>query len=173
MKWDGRERPRAVRCHRDSGINKAAFLLRLPKKWVLIAPRTSLIGRPAGDTLCLQRVTSQMASSPPRHASGTREVFYGGLPYYRFCVSFNCCSSRFSWLHSQAVQRCGSGFWGAVSSTHVLVSGTGTPRISHISAYAAYQGGLVVSYSPGRPVITPKIGHWSVSYCLDGVLYLE
>ena len=26
------------------------------------------------------------------------------------CVSFNYVYSRFSWLHSQVVQRCGSGF---------------------------------------------------------------
>ena len=53
-----------------------------------------------------------------------REVFDDGLPYYSVCVSFNYFCSRYSWLHSLAVQRCGSGFWGAASSTHVLVSGT-------------------------------------------------
>ena len=41
--------------------------------------------------------------STPRHAGGKREVFDGGLPYIRVCVSFNYFSSRFSWLHSQAV----------------------------------------------------------------------
>ena len=34
--------------------------------------------------------------------------------------------------------------------------GAGFPRISHISAYAAHQGGLVLWYGLGRPVITPK-----------------
>ena len=48
-----------------------------------------------------------------------------GLPYYRVCVSFTYFSSRFSRLHSQAVQRCGSGFGGAASSIHGLVRGTG------------------------------------------------
>ena len=49
--------------------------------------------------------------SPPRHAGGTREVFDGGSPYYSASVSFNYFSSSFSWLNSQAVQRCGgSGF---------------------------------------------------------------
>ena len=48
--------------------------------------------------------------SPPRHAGGTRDVFDGCLPYYSVCVSFNDVSSRFSWLHSEAVQGCGSGF---------------------------------------------------------------
>ena len=40
----------------------------------------------------------------------------------------------------------------------------GFPRISHISAYyATHQGGLVVlRYGLGRPVITPKMGNWSV-----------
>ena len=32
----------------------------------------------------------------------------------------------------------------------------GFPRTSHISAYAAHQGGLVLWYGLGRPVITPK-----------------
>ena len=40
--------------------------------------------------------------------------------------------------------------------------GPGFPRISHISAYAAHQGGLVLWYDLGRPVITSEIGHWSV-----------
>ena len=73
--------------------------------------------------------------TPPRHAAGSREVFDGGLPYhsaflrlappprwryagdlhdglpyYSVCVSLKYFYSRFSWLHSQAVQRCGGGF---------------------------------------------------------------
>ena len=32
----------------------------------------------------------------------------------------------------------------------------GFPRISHISAYAAHQGGLVLWYGLGRPVTTSK-----------------
>ena len=48
--------------------------------------------------------------SPPRHTGGARQVLTGGLPYSSICVSVNSFSSRFSWLHSQAVQRCGSGF---------------------------------------------------------------
>ena len=102
------------------------------------------------------------------------------LPYDSVYVSFNYFSWRFSWLHSQAVQRCGSGFWGAASSTHAIVGATGIfpyspyfcicgssvwasvmvrPWIPHISAYAAHQGGLVLWYGLGRPVITSKIGH--------------
>ena len=79
--------------------------------------------------------TSPFFVSPPGHADGTWEGFdgglschsaflsrppatlavrgrflTGGLPYYSVCVSFNYFSSRFSWHHSQAVQRCGSGF---------------------------------------------------------------
>ena len=38
-------------------------------------------------------------------------------------------------LRCLAVQRCGSGFWGAASSTHVLVRGIGVSMISHNSAY--------------------------------------
>ena len=40
-------------------------------------------------------------------------------------------------------------------------------RISHIAAYAAYQGGLVLWYGLGRPVITSEIGNWSV-FVLSG-----
>ena len=49
-------------------------------------------------------------SPPPRHAGGSREVFDGGLLHCSVCVPFNYFSSRFSWLHSQDVQRCGDGF---------------------------------------------------------------
>ena len=45
----------------------------------------------------------------PRHTGGTRQLLTDGLLPYSVCVSFKF-SSRFSWLHSQAVQRCGSGF---------------------------------------------------------------
>ena len=34
--------------------------------------------------------------------------------------------------------------------------------MSHISAYAAHQGGLVLWYGLGRPVIAPKIGYWFI-----------
>ena len=50
------------------------------------------------------------SSRSPRHTGGTRQVFDGWFVLYVVCVSFNNVSSRFSWLHSQAVQRCGSGF---------------------------------------------------------------
>ena len=45
---------------------------------------------------------------------------------------------------------------------HGLVRGTGIYRISHIAAYAAHQGGLVLWYDLGRPAITSGIGNWSV-----------
>ena len=41
------------------------------------------------------------------------------------------------------------------------------PRKSHISAYPAHQGGLVLRYGLGRSVITPKIGNWSVFVLLE------
>ena len=44
----------------------------------------------------------------------------------------------------------------------VLLGDPGFPQISHISAYAAHQGGLVLWYGLGRPVITSEIGNWSV-----------
>ena len=44
----------------------------------------------------------------------------------------------------------------------VLLGELGFPRISHISAYAAPQGGLVSWYGLGRPVFTSEIGNWPV-----------
>ena len=38
----------------------------------------------------------------------------------------------------------------------------GFPPISHVSAYADLQGGLVLWYGLGRPVITSEIGKSSV-----------
>ena len=56
--------------------------------------------------ICL--IIPPSSSRPARHAGGAREVFDGGLPCCSVCVfAFNYFSSRFSWLHSQAVQRCG------------------------------------------------------------------
>ena len=102
--------------------------------------------------------------SPPRHAGGPREVLTVVCLMIAPAFSFNCISSRFSWLHSLAVQGCGSGFWGAASSTHNLVSGIGiSPYFPYISAYAAYQGGLALWYGLQRPVTTSKqVSNWSV-----------
>ena len=47
----------------------------------------------------------------------------------------------------------------------------GFPPISHVYAYAAHQGGLVLWYYLERPETTPKIRNWSVFVLLDGVLY--
>ena len=44
-------------------------------------------------------------------------------------------------------------------------------RISHISAYAAYQGGLVLLYGLGRRVIASKWALGPFLYCLDDVSY--
>ena len=71
-----------------------------------------------------------------------------GLPSYSVCVPFNYFFAFF-WLRSQDVQRCGSGLFGAACSIHGLDRGTGFPRISHISAYAAHQGELVLWYGLG------------------------
>ena len=71
-------------------------------------PATLVVRGRLFTVVCL--IIAPSSSRPPRHAGGTREVFDCGLPYYGACVSFNYSSSRFSWLHSEAVQRCGSGF---------------------------------------------------------------
>ena len=54
---------------------------------------------------------------------------------------------------------------------HGLVRRTGIPRISRNSAYATHQGGLVLWYGLGRPVITSEIGNWSVFVLLGWRLY--
>ena len=43
------------------------------------------------------------------------------------------------------------------------------PRTSRIVAQAAHQGGPVLLYCLTRPENYPKIGNWSILYCLDGV----
>ena len=72
---------------------------------------------------------SPFLSRPPHHTGGTRQVLTGGLPFSSVCVSFNYFASPFSWLYSQAVKRCGYGFFGAASSTHGLVE-PGLPELS-------------------------------------------
>ena len=69
---------------------------------------TLTIGGRVLTVVCL--AIAPFSSRPPRHTGGTRQVLTGSLPSYSVCVSFSYFSSRFSWLHSQAVQRCGSGF---------------------------------------------------------------
>ena len=48
--------------------------------------------------------------APPTTLAVRDRFLTGGLHYYSVCVFFNYFSSRFSWLHSQAGERCGSGF---------------------------------------------------------------
>ena len=56
IKRDGRE-PRIVRCHHDSGNNKAASLLRLPRAKVSNHHGLAKLADLQGDTLCLRPVT--------------------------------------------------------------------------------------------------------------------
>ena len=100
-------------------------------------------------------------SSRPPATLAVRGSFYGVLPYYRVCVSSITFLRVFPGFIAKPF-RGGSGFCGAASSTHGLVSGTGIRRISHISAYAAHQGGLVIWYGLGRPVLLSGIGNRSV-----------
>ena len=57
----------------------------------------------------------------------------------------------------------------------VLLVRPGFIQISHISAYAAHQGGLVLRYGLRRPVISSEIGNWSVFVlfgwrCIFGII---
>ena len=92
----------------------------------------------------------------PLEGTKTAQRWLGRRAFNQIVVE-DCFHSRFPsfWLPNLAVQRCGSGFCGAASSTYVLVE-PGFPQISHISAYAAHQGGLVLWYGLGRPVVTPN-----------------
>ena len=58
MRWEGRE-PFPFRCHHDSGINKAASLLRLLSSKVSKHHRLAKKADLEGDTLCLRPVTLQ------------------------------------------------------------------------------------------------------------------
>ena len=76
--------------------------------------------------------------------------------------SFNCSSSRFSWLLNLAVQRCRSGFRGATSSTHVLVSGTGiSPKFPYfcICSSSGWASAIVRPWKAGD---YPKIRNYSI-----------
>ena len=76
--------------------------------------------------------------------------------------SFNCFSSQSSWLHSLAVQMCGSGFWGAASSTHGLVSGTGmSPNFPYLCICGS-SGWASVMVRPLKAGNYLKIGNWYV-----------
>ena len=55
-------------------------------------------------------VIAPFSSRPPATLAVRGRFLTGGLPNYSVCVSFDYFSSRFTRLHSQAVQRCGSGF---------------------------------------------------------------
>ena len=119
-------RPTMVACGRAltlvSLVIASAFSFKSPF-FVSPPPATPAVRGRFLTVVCL--FIAFFSSRPLRHAGGTREVLDGDLPYYSVYVSFNYFSSRLSRLHSQAVQMCGSGFRGAASSTHDLVSGAG------------------------------------------------
>ena len=58
-----------------------------------------------------------------------------------------------SWLHSQAVRGVGVGFEEPHLRLMVYFVESEFPRISHIFAYEAHQGGLVLRYGLERPLI--------------------
>ena len=68
---------------------------------------------PRGTVGCatfLFRVGFRLPSPQPRHAAVRGRVFTAVCLIIAPAFSFNCFSSRFSWLHNLTVQRCGSGF---------------------------------------------------------------
>ena len=100
--------------------------------------------------------------APPRHTGGTRQVLTDGLPSYSVSVSFNYLLHVFPGFIARPFRGVGVGFEEPHLPFMVLLGELTFPRISHISAYAAHQGGLVLWYGLGRPVITSEIGNWSV-----------
>ena len=90
-----------------------------------------------------------------KRQGGTRQVLTDGFPSYSACVSFNYFIAR-------PFRGVGVGFEEPHPRFMVQLGEPGFPRISHISAYAAHQGELVLWYGLGRPVITSEIGNWSV-----------
>ena len=96
------------------------------------------------------RVGSRLLVSPLlHHAGGQQEVFDVGPLYHSACVFFQLPSFAFSRLHGLAVQRCGSaGFEEPHLRLMFWFVEPGFRRISHISAYAAHQGGLVLCGTP-------------------------
>ena len=84
-----------------------AFFFNLPF-FVSSPPSTLAVRGRVLTVVCL--IIAPFSSRPPRRAGGTREVFGGGLLHCNVCLSFSYFYLRCSWLHSQAVQGCGSGF---------------------------------------------------------------
>ena len=70
--------------------------------------------------------------------------------------------SKQAWLHSLAVQRCGSGFRGAASSTHVLVSGTAISNYFPYFCICGSSGWASVMVRPWKAGNYLKIDNWSV-----------
>ena len=104
-----------------------------------------------------------MSSRPPRHTGGTRQVLTDVLPSYGVCVSSKNYFLRvFPGFIARPLRGVGVGFEAPHLRLMVYLVEPGFSRISHISAYAAHQGGLVLWYGLGRSVITSKIGNWSV-----------
>ena len=104
-------------CHLTNGV------VGRTTPFCLAPPATLTVRGRALTVVCL--AITPFVSRPPATLAVRGRFLTCDLPYYCVCVSFNYFSSRFSWLHSLAVQRCGSGFLEAASSNHVLVSETG------------------------------------------------
>ena len=88
-------------CRRACVLLQFAFLRLAPPAMLAVRGRVLTV-------VCL--AIAPFSSRPPATLAVRGRFLTGGLPYYSDCVSFNDFSSRFSWLHSQAVQRCESGF---------------------------------------------------------------
>ena len=102
-------------------------------------------------------------SSRPTATRAVRGRFLtGGLPYYSDCDSFNYFLRVFPGFIARTFRGVGVGFEEPHLRFVALLGEPKFPRVSHISAHAAHQDGLVLWYGLGRPVITSEVGNWSV-----------
>ena len=91
---------------------------------------------------------------PVRQRCGATSV----LRLRRVLLAFPFWSRRFRLAPSLAVHRCGSGFLGTPSLTHVLFRAIGFPLTSHICAYTAHQKGPVLWYGQNVGNRTTDLG---------------
>ena len=99
---------------------------------------------------------SAFSSRPPRHTGGTRQVLTGGLPYYSVCVPSNTFLRVFPGFIAGPFRGVGVGFEEPHLRFMVSLGEPGFRRISHISAYAAHQGRLVVCTALESRVLPQK-----------------
>ena len=91
--------------------------------------------------------------APPATLAVRGRFLTGGLPYYSDCDSFNYFLRVFPGFIARTFRGVGVGFEEPHLRFVALLGEPKFPRVSHISAHAAHQDGLVLWYGLGRPVL--------------------